>query len=288
MQGLRVKLAIMFGWLLLFYNIERYHEPINLASFVYVYAAFLTIAIVAIKRLVDAPVVPAMMFVLGQFLVIKWLRGYEVFGASLPLTVTEAVALGITYGLALSIARSLRHFEISVADVFSMHPQGRFPAFVDSQAEFYREVRRAREFERPLTLLTIKSDGVNDTVKVNRLLWEMQRRAVTRYLDARIGHVLAEQIKDCDMIAYSEDHYVLLLPEVDCADIEQVVDALAQAVDQETNTPLEIGIANFPNDQVTLSGLLSHAAANTRRHERWQTGEDEGAAEDSEAPSVRK
>lgn len=259
MQELRIKLSLMFAWLLLFYNIERYHEPINLASFVYVYAAFLAIAIVALKRIVLSSVVPALIFTLAQFLVIKWLRGYELFGASLPLTVTEAVAISITFGLALTIAKSLWHFEASVADVFSMHPQGTFPTFVDSQAEFYREVRRAREFDRPLTLMSIKSSGVSSTLEIKQMLQEMQEKAVARYADARVGKVLADCIKDCDLIAYSDDHYVLLMPEVDREHAADIAHELTQAVATSTGVPLSIGTASFPSDQVTLSGLLSHS-----------------------------
>ena len=266
MQELRIKLSLMFAWLLLFYNIERYHEPINLASFVYVYAAFILIAFVAIKRISQAPVLPALFLILGQFLIIKWIRGYELLGASLPLTVTEAGAITITYGLAQSIAKALWHFEESVADVFSMHPQGAFPAFNESQAEFYREVRRAREFDRPLTLLSIKSDGVNDSIEIKRMLLDMQQRAVSRYVDARVGNVLSESIRDCDLLAYSDDHYVLLMPEVARDNVDEIVDELTRAVVASTGVPVSIGTASFPTDQVTLTGLLTHSGEQMRDH----------------------
>ena len=50
MARLRLWIAATLGWLLVFFNIERFHEPINLASFVYVLAAAVAMVTVAIAR----------------------------------------------------------------------------------------------------------------------------------------------------------------------------------------------------------------------------------------------
>jgi len=51
MIRLRFWIAATLVWLLGFYNIERFHEPLNIASFVYVLAAVVAIAIVVVERL---------------------------------------------------------------------------------------------------------------------------------------------------------------------------------------------------------------------------------------------
>jgi len=261
MNSLRLSIAVMFAWLLLFYNIERFYEQINLASFVYVYAACIAMVIVAVPRLRAAPVTVTLSLLFAVFFGLKWFNGYQIADASLPLTVTEVTAIGVTFYLAWTIGRGIRQFEDSAAEVWSMHPKGLIPDFVDSQVEFYREVRRAREFDRPLTLLTIKSHGESETLKIGQIIEEMQRNMTRRYIDSRIGQIIAARAKDCDMIAYSDDHFVLLLPEVEATRAPEIVEDLNTAVKEATGIELQIGHAAFPADEVTLSGLLGRATS---------------------------
>ena len=46
MVHLRFWIAATLAWLLVFYNIERFHAPINLASFVYVLVAGIGVSLI--------------------------------------------------------------------------------------------------------------------------------------------------------------------------------------------------------------------------------------------------
>ncbi len=106
MTRLRFWVSISFLWLTLLFNVERLHEPFNIASFVYVLAAVLgvlTLAIPPIMRL------HPLWTTLGATVVlvsVKGLLGYSVAGQGLPLTVTEAVAVSIT----VMLARQIEHY----------------------------------------------------------------------------------------------------------------------------------------------------------------------------------
>ena len=49
MFRIRSWFTAIIGWLFLLYSVERIHEPINIASFVYVQAAVLAVAIIWLR-----------------------------------------------------------------------------------------------------------------------------------------------------------------------------------------------------------------------------------------------
>jgi hypothetical protein len=264
MNKLRGWISALLLWLLFFYNIERFHEPINLASFVYVYAAAVAIAVVAVRRfrtwssgwLLAAAVV--------VLLIIKASRGYVVLGHGLPLTITECCAIGVTLFLARGIAASIHEFERGALDVMTLQLNGSALAFETGQTEIYREIRRAREFARPLTMVALTSRGTSTSAAINRLLEEVQRLTIRRYVDARLADLLANETRDCDIVTQRDDHFVLVLPEADRARAASVAEHLKSAAQEKLGLQLEAGVATFPDEEVTLTGLLERAVAQMR------------------------
>ena len=260
MTKLRFWIAVSVAWLLLFYNIERFHEPINIASFVYVYAAVIAMLLVAIRQL--HRVQPALLLgaILIGLLALKWLRGYEVLGSSLALTITEACAMTITLLISWAIAQSISQFEQGAAEILSLS----LPDFITSQVEFYQEVRRARQFRRPLSLLTIAPQGAATSIEINRFLEEIQHKTVTNYTNARLRDLIASNTKDCDIMAYCDDHFVVMLPEVNSQEATQVAQRLRSAARESLGLELQVGDAVFPEEEVTLSGMLVRAVSRMR------------------------
>ena len=61
------------------------------------------------------------------------------------------------------------------------------------------------------------------------------------------------------MIAYSDDHFVLLLPEVDGVKADDIVNRINEAIEEEVGVSLRVGKAVFPDEELTLSGMLDRA-----------------------------
>ena len=200
MRKLHWWLAAFCGWLFAFYNIERFHEPINLASFVYALAAATALPVMLFGRLHRTPFVGLFAAAIPLVLLLKVGFGYPLAGTHLPLTVTELVAVGITVFLARKIGRCLDEFHEAVDHATSNGLADRSLPFEHGQAEMYREIRRARRFHRPLTLLTISADEETIQMSLDQWISDMQRMTARNYGMARVAELLVSVLKDCDVI----------------------------------------------------------------------------------------
>jgi hypothetical protein len=261
MTKLRLWIALLLTWLLLFFNIERFHEPLNIASFVYVLAALIAILIVVLRSdqgLRFASLVGAS---LVSLIMLKWALGYRIIGPGLPITVTEVSALLITAGFGWLIAQGIREFEANAHQVLNMHFDSHTPSLDTSQAQLYREVRRSRKFGRPLTLLALSASNAETPGLVTRYLEEIQQRGIRKYIDARLAQLLSDSISDSDILAYGNNRFFVLCPELTHDKAQDVIGRLASSAQDQLGLDLQIGSASFPNEEVTLGGLLAKAEA---------------------------
>ncbi len=261
MTRFRFWLAILLLWLSLLFNLERLHEPINLASFVYVVVGLLAAAIVVVP-----PMRKAALSALGTgsvllMILLKIVLGYEVAGPHLPLTVTEAVAILTTVVLAHQIARHTVRFEKSAAEVAAVRWQTRPRSFDDEQTEMYRELRRARRFDRQLSVVALEPTSEALKLSIDRLIEEVRGEMVQRFIEVRLADVLQNEVHDVDLVANYEGRFILLLPETDRKHVADVVQRLAIQVERELGLQLRIGAATFPDEEVTLTGLVERAEA---------------------------
>ena len=259
MTRFRFWLVTLLTWLAIVFNLERIHEPINIASFVYVLAGILAAAIVVVPPMRKATLSVLAAGCISLMVVLKAFLGYEVVGPSLPITVTEATIILITVALSHQIARHTRRFEVTAADVATARWQTRPNTLDAGQTEMYRELRRAREFDRPLSVVAL--EATSDTLKlsIDRMIEEVRREMIQRYVEVRLTDTLQSEVQDFDLVAHHAGRFILLLPETDGERAEELAARLASRVEQELGLSLRIGTAAFPSDEVTLSGLVERA-----------------------------
>lgn len=283
MTRLRLWVSISFLWLAFLFNIERLHEPFNIASFVYVLAAVLGVLTLALPPLIRLHPTWTILSATTVFVVVKTLLGYPVVGRGLPLTVTEAVAISATVLLARQIVLSITHFEESVFEVAALHWVQRPLDFKQMQHDFYREVRRARQYDRPVALVALKPVSADLPQRASRLIDEVHKKMKRYYVEAQIAGVIASQLHDCELVAKCNDEFLILLPEADSQRAQSTADQLASQLRDELGTAFRTGVAAFPHQETTFSGLLERAEAALRpvlRHkETPQEYSDEHATE---------
>lgn len=258
MTKLRFWLGALLAWLLLFFNVERFHEPLNIASFVYVLAALSAILVVVLRRVSGFPFGVVVTASLASLLVLKSTLGYPILGPALPITITEACSILLTLALSRQIADGIAEFESSANDVLQMQ----FDSPTDlnaSQSELYREVRRARTFGRPLTLFALSASNASHPQVVARYLEELQVRGVRKYINAKLADVLKEYTSDCDVVAYGDDRFIVLCPEISNEEATAVIERLCDAARERLGITLTVGSASFPDEEVTLGGLVGRA-----------------------------
>jgi GGDEF domain-containing protein len=261
MMGFRAWLAILLLWLGFVFNLERLHKPINIASFVYVLAALLASAIVVVPPMRRATIGWVAAGALALMFVLKVVLGYGLMGSSLPLTVTEAVVMAITVFLAHQIAFFTHRFEQTAAEVATSRWRTHPHSFEEGQVEMYRELRRARRFGRPLVLVTLEPTAETRVASIDRMVQEVRHEMIQRYLEVRLADVIQSEVHDCDQIANCNGRFILLLPETDQEQARAVMSQVASRAERDLGIRLRVGMAAFPRDELTLTGLVEHAEA---------------------------
>jgi GGDEF domain-containing protein len=261
MVKFRIWIGILVWWLFLFYNIERINEPINIASFVYVLVPLaggmliLMPRVFARRRLLII-LIPTLIL----YFALKVYLGYSILGQGLPLTVTEIVSILITLLLVQQVGTFVWDVEDTISKV-TFRQIGLPPRLYESAdtEDLYREVKRSRRFNHPLSILFVEPDFSEARLDVNRTLIEMQKNMVERFTQAQVAKMLSEELRDCDLIAAHEQGFAILLPETAQSDATEVAKRLSNQIAEKLKVELKVGISGFPDTALTLGGLLDSA-----------------------------
>jgi GGDEF domain-containing protein len=259
MRRMRLLVAVLIIWLFFFYNIERLSKPVDIAGVAYTFVPLVAFLTVLIPRLRQVPVWALLGVPILIFLVLKAWTGYPVWGAAMPLTVTEACVIAVTTILARWVSSGVSEFERAITHItigqVDRHPE----PFSTGQAEMYREVRRARHHQRPLALMSIGVDEESIQVVLDRMVQEAQQAMMKRYVLSDVARRLCDELEEYSIIAKRNDHFLALLPEVTSEQLADLVGQLRQSVSEQVGVDLRIGTASFPEDALTFESLVQKA-----------------------------
>jgi hypothetical protein len=266
MRRLHIWFGIAIVWLFLLYNVERLQEPIHIAFFVYPFTAVTALWVLATpwRRI---PLFWWLALPLPAYVALKLGLGYPLAGSELPLTVTEVCAIELTVLIARRVALALADIGETASRLLVGSHDAVAPPFESGQIEIYRELRRARRYQRPVSLLSIAvGDGMPQASR-DRLLDELQREHLERYTLGQLGRLLAERTKDSDVITRRDDHFVAVLPETRREAAEEIARRLAAEAAEKLGLTLHVGLSSFPDEEVTFEKLLERAESERRRVE---------------------
>lgn len=263
MLRLRTLITLFFVWLIFFFNIERLAEMVNLASFVYVYVPLVGCLIIFWPKGIQA--IGLRMFLvltLAGFLILKSVLGYEILGSALPLTVTEIFALKVTIYLSNRISHYAGDVEETILNL-TFQQVGLSPRLYDSvdTEDLYREVKRCRRFQHPLAMMVIQPEVNSDSLPYSKLLQEMQAVFLSRYVQARVAKLFSDKLRDTDLVVIKNNGLIALLPETAPGDAEELLKKMSVLASRELNIKLNFGLSTFPENSVTLTGLLDYATS---------------------------
>jgi hypothetical protein len=259
MRRLRILVVSLILWLLFFFSIERFIAPINISRVAYPFAPLMALLILLLPGLRRFSIWLLLIIPIPVFLLLKALAGYQVFGSALPLTVTEICAISLTTILARSISDGLNEFEQAIAHITIGQMDETAYKNLHGQAEMYQEVRRARQHERPLSLLAIEIEQQSIEVALDRIVREAQHTLMKRYVISDIARVLCDELEDYNLITQENNHFLVMLPEITPEKVSELVIRLQNLVNQQVGVKLIIGAASFPGDAVTFESLMEKA-----------------------------
>lgn len=267
MRQLRYLLIAMCGWFFLLYNIERLVAPINIASFVYLYAPACTVLLLALGQVARLPIQWVFALLLPPYFAIKWAMGLEMGGDYLALTITEISAISLTIVLSRMISVQVEEWQKVVTSLTIGEFNEDLQAFDTGQAQIYREIRRARRHQRSAALLAISAEEDSNASLEKRLeetplyrfIEEVKRETLEKYVSARLADLLIDELGDLAIVTKRDDHFVTLLPETDRATLQEIVRKLQVVTKEKLGLKLKIGMSTFPDEAVTFETMLENA-----------------------------
>lgn len=259
MKRMPVLVAALIIWLFVFYNIERLSSPFDISRAAYILVPLVAAVNVLIPRLRTVPIWAILVMPIPIFLALKIVDRSSLWGTALPLTVTEISAIALTTMLARGVSLAVSEFENAVTNI-TIGQVGKQPeSFSVGQGEIYREVRRARYYQRPLTLMTIKVEEDSIQVALDRMVQEVQQAMMKQYVLSSVSKMLCDELEDYNIIAKRNDHFLVLLPEATPDKLPDLTRRLRKAVSEQVGVELQIGAAALPEDAITFESLMEKA-----------------------------
>ena len=275
MRTMHYRALLLVVWLVFFYNIERVRWFVGagqiqfVTRYAYIFvalAASITLALPALHRL------PLWLLSSGGvvlYLALKAQLGYPLWGEALPVTITEICAVLVTALLTRHVIGAIREFENSIVN-FTIKRVGRHTEpFGVEQGEMYQEVRRARAFNRPLTLMAIEPGADSFEVATEKMVEEVQQATMKQYVLAALAKSLEEQLGPYSIIAQDGDRFLVLLPEASREDIPRLTAQVRGQVQDSMGLDLRIGTATLPEVE-TFDGLVETAYAEMNARQQYE------------------
>jgi len=259
MKRLRILIAILIAWLFFFYNIERLSKPIDITDIAYTFVPMMVIITVLAPSLRRIPLWTNVIAPVPLFLVIKVFTKHGVWGPSLSLTVTEGCVIVLTTLLARWMSDAINEFESAIAHITLGQPDKSPEPFSVEQGEIYRQVRRARDHQRPLALMAIKVEEKSIKVAMDRMVQQAQQAMMKQYVISSVSKTLCDELEDYNIIAKQNNHFLILLPEVTPEKMPGLTKRLCKAISEQVGVTLQVGTASLPENALTFDGLVEKA-----------------------------
>jgi GGDEF domain-containing protein len=130
---------------------------------------------------------------------------------------------------------------------------GPLPTFHELRPQFERELRRARRYERPLSILVFALNAV-EPIHVAQL----------RVL--HLGALLRDTMRESDLVAFAAEsqEFVAVLPETDQVAAEKSARRIHRILLNRMPNALRVAVAAYPQSGFTLEDLVERARAAVR------------------------
>lgn len=259
MKRIRLRVTILTSWLVFIFIIDRILSPIAISSasvalvFVVVFTTLLMPRTPVVLRWV------MMVLPLVALFSIKLWTGTLSGDLALSLSVVETFIIVITTVLSSWVSAGLGEFENSVMQAGLGENENNRDLSGSGLGVIYREVRRARNHQRPLALISIGVEEKSIDLAVEKMVKEIQLSMVKQYKLQRLSKILNEQLEDCAIVVRDTNRFLAVLPETKPEELPIVLERLRLNAHSQVNVELKIGAATLPNDSFTFEGLLDKA-----------------------------
>lgn len=259
MKQLRIRAILLAIWLIGFYIMVHYWESLNVSPITYLFILVLVIFVLTAPRPKGYQILWMLILPAAVFFALKALMELPILGSALPFTFIETCAIIITTLLLLWVRNTIHEFETAVADITIACRDKVIETATEGQSILYREVRRARNHQRPLVLMAIAVDENSIKGSIDRMVKEAQQNLIRQFTLANVSSTLCEKLEDCDIVVQTNNHFLVVLPETKPDDLPGLIERLRKQVADQVGVELKFGTASLPQDGFTFEGLLEKA-----------------------------
>lgn len=140
---------------------------------------------------------------------------------------------------------------------------GSLPTFHELRPFMERELRRARRYERPLSVLVIALDPAPAPTRswLGARAEALRNEMAAQLSFFHMGSLLRDSLRETDMAGFVAEtmEFVALLPEVELPAANRTADRLNEVFSRRTAAGLRIAAADFPTGGLTLPDILATA-----------------------------
>jgi hypothetical protein len=182
-------------------------------------------------------------------------------GTSALLTAVEIVLASTAVVLATRVARSLRQFEESIANITLDEVSG-VTSLAAASDEIAVEMSRARRHERPLTVTVLSFDPQSVHASLHEIVRDVQQRMMQRYIMSGLARVAAQTTRRGDIVVQdpAANRVIVVSPESSPSQLEALTQRLQESAYRSLGIPIRFGSAGFPNMALTFDDLVAHAS----------------------------
>lgn len=267
MGEVRWRVVAMLLWLTFFFNIERLDididkiHTINLPTSVYIIGISIAIAALfpffqrrSVWILVGSGVV---LYILALVV----MRKPVISDVHLYLTLAGILMLTITAFLAYNLGQSLEEFIAAVSEMTFSNKGGRLRSSSEAHEFVDIEMSSSRRFQRPLSLVLLQGDASSMNMAMHRLIQDIQRSMMQRYLMATLARALSRYLRRTDIIIEGEQpgRLVLVAPETSMAQANILGKRLQHLAQEQLGMSAHFSVATFPDQALTYEDLLNVA-----------------------------
>jgi hypothetical protein len=257
------RIVVLIGWLTFFFNIERLSAEgtIHLHSGVYIIgavAALLPLAPFAQQRsLLSLAIVIALLYA-----AILALSNTPIFGGSQTyVSFSGFVLLIVTLVLSYRVNQGSLEFRKAIETITFSDANNRLRDLREMRTMVDTEMVRSRRFERPLSLVMLQADASSLNMTMHRLVQEVQRSMMQRYVLSTMARVLSRCLRRTDLVIEDQKpgRLLLLAPETSEHEAVKMGNRITRLVQDRLGIDARFSIAAFPQHALTFEELLNVA-----------------------------
>lgn len=261
MTTLHWRVTTLLAWLTFFFNIERLGvsgqlvAPLGVQSYLLAVVATLLPLLPITQQLslfVQAALV-VLLNLLALFLTQTPLVGDRMIAQNMVGLLIQLATLFLSY----RVAQGTAEFRKAIETITFSDQNSRLRHLNEMRSLVDVEMVRSRRFERPLSLVVVQADASSINMEMHKLVQEMQRSMMQRYVLSTMARVMSRALRRTDLVLEEgkPGRLLLLAPETDAQEAEQMGQRITRIIEERLGVTATFGTASFPQAALTFEDL---------------------------------